>query len=107
MLMILEVSETHDWETHPFASMDGARALVIPPNRRPSVLQANRESAERECVRLAAAHAGARFMVFEAVAVGLTAKVPTHTTLGGKVVAERSFATLVHIKEDDSDEIPF
>lgn len=107
MLMILEVSETHDWEAHPRNAIEGARSLVIPPNRRPTVLQANREVAERECVRLAGLHPGSRFMVFEAVAVGITTKVPTHTTLGGKVVAERSFPTLVHIKDDDTDEIPF
>lgn len=107
MLMILDVSETHDWQAHPAASMDGAKALNIPPNRRPTVLQANREIAERECVRLAHLHPGARFMVFEAVAVGVTAKVPTHTTLSGKVIAERLIATLVHIKSEDDHEIPF
>jgi hypothetical protein len=59
-------------------------------------------------VRLAGLHPGSRFVVFEAVAAGVTVKVPTHTTLGGKVVAERSMPTLVQFKsDDDSDEIPF
>jgi hypothetical protein len=110
MLMILEVSDSGDWVTHPIGMMPGdrERPRTIPPHRRPTVLQPDVETAERECLRLAREHPGARFVVFKAVSAGITAKVPSHTTLGGKVVAEKDVATLVQFSADeDPDEIPF
>ena len=108
MLMILEVSDEPHWPVHPPALCPAGRPRLIPVNRRPTVLQPDRVTAERECLRLAREHPGARFVVFEAVAAGVTVKVPTHTTLGGKVVAERGMPTLVQFKsDDDPDEIPF
>ena len=106
MLMILEVSEAENWQPGAPLAMDGGGTRVIPPVRRPTVLQPDRETAEREALRLARVHPGARFVVFEAVAAGITVKVPTHTTLGGKVVAEGDVPTLVHFKDED-DGIPF
>jgi len=106
MLMILEISESGDWQTHPASPRLVSSPLQIPPNRRPTMLQPDRETAEREALRLAREHPRGRFVVFEAVAAGITAKVPTHTTLSGKVVAERDIATLVHFKDED-DGIPF
>ena len=95
--LILEISNAKDWE--PFR---GCRR--IPPIRQPSVLHPSREVAEAEALKLSAEHPGRMFAVFELALAATTTKVPTHITLGGKVVAERYVPSLVEIGEPD---IPF
>src|SRR3569833_1368495 len=97
--LIVDVCEADQWEPR-----HGAR--VIPSVRRPSMLQPSRAVAEQEAMRLARTHPDRRFVVFEAVAAGITTGVPSHVTLAGKVFAERSVATLVTITDPD-DEVPF
>ena len=79
--VILDVTEYDTWSKH-FGG-----GVVAPLVKRPSVVQPDRESAEREAVRLAQAHPGHRFAVFTLVGIVQTKEVPTHITLGGKTVA--------------------
>lgn len=101
--IIIEMSEAEQWP-----SAEWAPSKVIPAVRRPTMLQPDRETAEREALRLTEMHPGRRFVVFAPVSAGVTAKIPTHVTLGGKVFAERHQATLVEFGEEpDDDGIPF
>lgn len=100
--LIVEVSDATAWEDAPRA---GPWAKVIPTDRRPTILQQDRETAEREALRLAGEHPGRRFVVFAPIAVGVTAKVPTHVSVSGKVILERSVPALATI--DNPNEIPF
>lgn len=98
--VIIELSDSEAWPPR-----HGCK--VIPPGKGPTILHPSREIAEAEAVRLVDANPARRFVVFEAVAAGITVRVPTHVTLGGKVVAERSGAELVRIDDDEDDGIPF
>lgn len=95
--MILEASDADQW-----APFHGCRRIEA--GNRPTVLHPSREIAEAEALRLAQAHPGRLFVVFEAATAGRSLKVPTHITLGGTVVAERWMPGLVQIGEDD---VPF
>lgn len=95
--LVLEVSTVDSWE--PFR---GCRRL--PLEGRPTVLHPSREVAQQEALRLSAAHPGRVFAVFEAATAARSVKVPTHITLGGKVVAERFMPSLVELGEFD---LPF
>jgi hypothetical protein len=95
--VIIEVSDADQWEPR-----HGCK--VIPSIRQATVLHPSREVAEAEAMRLQARRPGRLFAVFEAVSAATSAKVPTHITLGGAVVAERQMPTLVELGEYD---IPF
>jgi hypothetical protein len=104
--LILELTDHDSWpQIHAIG--DGPRR--IPEFRRPTVLQPDRETAEKEALRLAAAHPGRRFVIFEPVSQGITVKVPTHVTLGGKTIVERDKAMLVVITDatEADDDLPF
>ena len=106
MYLILECSEADQWpgihgEHHYLNS-----PRRIPEGRRPAVLQTDRDIAEREALRLARTHPGRRFVVFAAVAAGITTKIASHQTVGGQTFGEHDVATLVQIGEPESD-IPF
>ncbi len=104
--VIIELDDAHNWSPAPGHGVLGPQ--VIPLNRRPTVLQPSREVAEAECKRLIEQHPGRRFVVFAPVCAGITVKVPTHTTLSGKVVAERGVPTVVQYREEEVDDgIPF
>ena len=100
--LIVEMSEAQEW---PAAPMAGRWAKVVPHDRRPTILQQDRETAEREALRLAREHPGKRFVIFAPVAAGVTAKVPTHVSISGQVIVERSVPALTTI--EDPNEIPF
>ncbi len=95
--VILEVTDAEHWE--PFRGCKKIREY-----RRPTVLHPSREVAEQEALRLAAENVHSRFVVLEAAVVAAAVKVPTHITLGGKVVAERFMPALMQV---DEDEVPF
>lgn len=105
--LILDVTDRDAWQQiHAI----GEGPQRIPEFRRPTVLQADRATAEKEVQRLAQEHPGRRFVVFQAVAVGTTVEVPTHVTLGGKVVASRHQPTLALLgpeARDEEDDLPF
>lgn len=104
--LILEWSEVEEWAgLHGLAHnalQPGPRS--IPQHRRPAVLQPNRAIAEAEAERLAAAHPGSRFAVFEATHVAMTVDVPSHVNVKGEVWMSRRVPTLVEI---DDSEVPF
>lgn len=97
--LILEISDAENWQ--PFR---GCRRIAA--GRQPSVLHPSREIAEAEALRLSAASPGRTFAIFELSGAATSVKVPTHITLGGKVVAERDMPSLVEVGEFD-DLIPF
>jgi hypothetical protein len=104
--LILEVHDSHEWPE--IFRQDVARAdfsQKIPPGRGPTVLHCSRGIAEREALRLAKAHPGKVFALFEPVAAGVSSTVPTHVTIGGQVVQSRTEAHLADIA--DPDDIPF
>lgn len=110
MHVIIEMSDAHNWETFPGGQLPAPplAPTKIPERRRPTVLQASREIAEQECLRLANEHPGSKFVVFAPICAGITAKVATHTTLAGKVIAERAIATVVQFQEEEvEDGLPF
>lgn len=78
---------------------------LIPSEKRPTVLQPDRETADREVVRLARMNPGRRFAVFEACAMGITIDVPTHISITGEVILTGKQAVLVRVDEDDG--VPF
>jgi len=78
--MVVDVTAFDQWPTH-------FSATEMAPGKRPTVIQPDRDTAEREAVRLANANPGHRFAVFTVVGVVETTTVPTHITLGGKVIS--------------------
>lgn len=100
-VLILEVSSLDNWQGHH----SGRENRIIPLRYRPTVLQAERPSAEAEMVRLQRVHPGCRFVAFEAVAVSTLVEVPTHVTLGGQVVGIQRQVRIVDLGVDDG--IPF
>jgi hypothetical protein len=67
--LILEWSDASDWSglfTGNPQNALRAEPLRIPGARRPAILQPDRATAEAEAKRLAHAHPGKRFAVFEA-----------------------------------------
>jgi len=98
--VVIELGDAETWVQPAWAP-----GRIIPDRRRPSMLQPDRETAEKEALRLAGLHPDRRFVVFAPIAAGVTVKVPTHVTMSGKVVCERAQAALASI--DDPDEIPF
>lgn len=104
--VIIDVTEGDRFHAPSWARRHGG--LVIPERRRPTILQGDREVADTEALRLAAAHPGHQFVVFQAARVAHTVRVPTHVTLGGKVFAERDQAVLSDVCDPDSDDwLPF
>lgn len=105
--LILEVTELQDWPERfkPFGRPLDDAPRGIPAERRPAVLQPDRETAEREAQRLAAAHPGKRFAIFECNALATTVQIPTHTTVGGQVFQHRQAAVLLAVTENDA--VPF
>ena len=98
--MVVDLTGVEKWDSH-FSG--GAR---VPARQVPTVLHSSREVAEKEALRLAARFPGRGFVVLEATVVAATCKVPTHVTLGGKVVAEQDRAMLIDLA-DDPDALPF
>lgn len=106
--LILEWSDAADWRnpwTHEPVNGLQRAPVTIPMERRPTVLQPDRETAEAEARRLAKAHPGKLFAVFEATAVAKIVSVPSHITVAGEVFANRTSAVLLDL--DNEAEIPF
>ena len=102
--LILELSDHEAWG-QPAHLIGPTAPHIIPVGRRPTMLQADRETAEREAKRLASMHPGKVFVVFAPVCAGITAQVPTHVTLGGRAIISKTVAAIADIQ--DPDEIPF
>lgn len=105
--LILEWSDAEEWLPLFGSEKDkflGTVPVRIPAGRSPAVVQPNRTVAEAEAKRLAAAHPGKRFAIFEALLVGMTADVPSHVTVSGDVWLTRRVPVLVDI---DDSQVPF
>lgn len=109
--LIVECSEAETWPSlftsePPRAGFTGP--VRIPSGRQPAILQPDRETAEREAMRLAQCKgAGKVFVIFEAVAAARLVTVHSHTTLGGKLTGEQLLPRVLDLGEDDPNEIPF
>lgn len=102
--LILELSDHQAWG-QPAHLIGASAPHIIPEARRPTMLQTDRETAEREAMRLARTRPGGVFVVFAPVCAGMLVAVPTHITIGGQVVLTKKVPTLVDIH--DPDEVPF
>lgn len=107
--LIVEVSEAQDWGAafcpdRGARQVAGTRPVLIPEARRPAILQPDRAVADAEAKRLALRLPERRFMIFEARAVAMTTRVPSHITVSGKVWDTRTIAVLADV---DDDQVPF
>lgn len=102
--LILEMSDHQAWG-NPEHLIGSTAPSIIPPSTRPTMLQMDRETAEREAKRLASMHPGRLFVVFAPVCAGITVDVPTHVNINGKVMTTRKVAAIAEIP--DPNEIPF
>lgn len=97
--LILDGADLDGWTRHH------GGGVLIPLHKRPTVLQATREAAEREALRLAQ-HASGVFVVFAPVALAKRLPEATHVNLRGEVLRTVNVAKLLNIG-DPSDEPPF
>jgi len=96
--IIIEISDIDAW---PLAHGGGKR---LPEDNRPTVLQPDRDTAEKEAKRLARISPNKRFCILEAQVVATTIEVPSHITVSGNVWNTRREAVLVEINDG---EVPF
>lgn len=82
--------------------------VSIPDATRPTVMHLDRAAAEKEAMRLATLFPAGRFLIFEAVSVGMSIRVPTHVNLAGTVLIENSHPAVLQIGDIGADDhIPF
>ncbi|WP_422099132.1 hypothetical protein [Variovorax sp.] len=97
--VIIEMEGAQEWpETFSFTT--------IPAEKRPTALQHSRTAADQEAKRLASLNPGRRFVVLEAVAVGMQISVPTHVSIEGKTLISGMIPAVMALGDAD-DEIPF
>ncbi len=102
--LILDVADWHAGAWPGLFGHAGEIAGRIPEEKRPTVIQGDRATAERELLRLAERHPRGHFVLFTATHRAVAVKTPTHVTLGGTPV----ICTTVHRLAALSDnEIPF
>lgn len=100
--LILDGRDLDTWQRHH------SGGLLIPADKRPTVLQADRERAEREVLRLAREHASGLFVLFAPVAIGKRVPEASHVNLRGEVLRSVHVARLLPILQaDDESDIPF
>ena len=97
--MELDVTEHDQWA--PFRGCHR-----IPKDCRPTVLHQSRDVAEQEALRFVFVYFERMFGSLEVVTATRTVKVPTHVTLGGRVLAERILVLLMQVG-DGRDDVPF
>ena len=101
--LILDGADMALWQKHH------SGGLLIPAGKRPTVLQADRDLAEREALRLCREHMGGLFVVFAPVALAKRVPEATHVNLQGQTLRTSNVARLLTIGEpgDDDSDIPF
>lgn len=100
--LILDGADMDNWQRHH------SGGLLVPANKRPTVLQADRDRAEREALRLCREHMGGLFVIFAPVALAKRVPEATHVNLKGEVLRTHNVARLLTIGEPDDDrDIPF
>lgn len=100
--LILDGADMDSWQRHH------SGGLLIPANKRPTVLQADRSRAESEVLRLAREHPGGLFVLYAPVAIAKRVPQATHVNLRGEVVRTNNVARLLPIEgAAGDDEAPF
>jgi hypothetical protein len=100
--LILDVSGLVEWT--PFTSKEPS-AKLLPAGRAPTVLQADRATAEKEVERLALRHPDGRFVVFEGVSAACAVDIPTGLYPDGNVSHATRECRIVPLVVDDG--VPF
>lgn len=67
--VIINVTDYMEWWAIDARNLAAEKFVPIPDSKRPTVLQPDRETAEKEAARLVAANPGSRFAVFECVGI--------------------------------------
>lgn len=100
--LILDGRDQSEWQRHH------SGGLLIPQSDRPTVLQADRVTAEKEALRLAQNFPSGVFVVFAPVAIAKRLPEVTHVNLKGQPVQYRNVARLIPVlRLDDDMDIPF
>ncbi len=100
--LILDAADMDTWQRHH------SGGLLIPANKRPTVLQADRQRAELEVLRLARENYGGLFVLFAPVALAKRVPEASHVNLRGEVVRTSSVARLLTIAGGPADDdVPF
>ena len=100
--LIIDGADMDNWQRHH------SGGLLIPASKRPTVLQADRDRAEREALRLCREHMGGLFVVFAPIALAKRVPEATHVNLRGEVLQTTNVARLLTIGQpDDDSDIPF
>ncbi len=99
--LILDGADLDAWTKHH------AGGLLIPANKRPTVLQADRAASEREALRLASVHADGLFVLFAPVSLAKRVPEATHVNLRGEVLRTAGVARLLQIGLSEDDDLPF
>ena len=99
--LILDGRDLDQWPRHH------SGGFLIPPDKRPTVLQADRDAGERECLRLAQMHGGGIFVLFAPVALARRVQEATHFNLRGEVLRTGTVVRLLPILGPEVDDVPF
>lgn len=106
--LVLDVTGCTDWPVIPGKVGSIFDAPVrIPLDQRSTVLQPDLATAEAEAKRLNREHPDRLFVVFQANLMMQTVELPTHTTIGGRVVKAEKVCMVTELLLNDWDEIPF
>lgn len=102
--LILDGADMDSWQRHH------SGGVLIPANKRPTVLQADRNRAEAEVLRLAREHMGGLFVLYAPVAIAKRVPQATHVNLRGEVVQTTNVVRLLPIAGglfEGEDLVPF
>lgn len=99
MHLILDTADVEEWTRHH------AGGILVPESKRPSVLQVDGVTAEREALRLATASRSGRFVIYAPVAIAVRVLESTHVNILGEPIMHKDVVRLLPIHEDD--DLPF
>ncbi len=100
--LIIDARDYDNWQKHH------SGGLLIPADKRPTVLQADRAAGEREALRLASAYMGGCFVLFAPVAIAKRMPEASHVNLKGEPIYYRNVARLIPtLDPEDHSDIPF
>lgn len=100
--LILDGRDLDTWQRHH------SGGVLIPANKRPTVLQADRARAEHEVLRLAREHPDGLFVLYAPVAIAKRVPEASHVNLRGEVMRTNSVARLLTIVDGpDDNDVPF